>query len=163
MLFYFYFCFFASFLLFFFQSVDVIFYFCEASDSPPYILIFTNCLDGIGMNIFWVRNIGQSLQSCILCEETMHSTVWVGWRHMMHSVSWLYWFPAHCRCQSWVTIILIAWVIIILVAGVNHGLHDQHRPSRSHRHRHLHHGHHYLGSWQGGEFYTLTLNTRFKK
>jgi len=35
-------------------SVDVIFYFCEASDSPPYILIFTNCLDGIGMNILWV-------------------------------------------------------------------------------------------------------------
>ena len=36
------------------QSVDVTFYFCEASDSPPYILILTNCLDGIGMNIFWV-------------------------------------------------------------------------------------------------------------
>ena len=39
------------------QSVDVIFYFCEASDSPPYILIFTNCLDGIGMNILWVRKL----------------------------------------------------------------------------------------------------------
>jgi len=35
-------------------SVDVVFYFCEASDSPPYILIFTNCLDGMGMNILWV-------------------------------------------------------------------------------------------------------------
>merc|ERR1712062_552948 len=35
-------------------SVDVIFYFCQASDSPPYILILTNCLDGMGMNILWV-------------------------------------------------------------------------------------------------------------
>ena len=32
----------------------MVFYFCEASDSPPYILIFTNCLDGMGMNILWV-------------------------------------------------------------------------------------------------------------
>ena len=34
----------------------VIFYFLKATDSPPYILILTNCLDGTGMNIFWVSN-----------------------------------------------------------------------------------------------------------
>ena len=32
----------------------MVFYFSEASDSPPYILVFTNCLDGMGMNILWV-------------------------------------------------------------------------------------------------------------
>jgi len=36
------------------SSWMVIFYFLKATDSPPYILILTNCLDGTGMNIFWV-------------------------------------------------------------------------------------------------------------
>ena len=39
------------------QSWMVIFYFLKATDSPPYILILTNCLDGTGMNIFWVSHL----------------------------------------------------------------------------------------------------------
>ena len=119
-------------VLLFLQSVDVIFYFCEASDSPPYILIFTNCLDGIGMNILWVGKLSQyaELSMCGSNAEWDHSIA--GWKHKLFKSSCI--FLLQVFSMQWIPhpyhLLLNRNLssTISNMAGVNHAVHDQPAP-----------------------------------
>ena len=113
--------------LLFLQSVDVIFYFCEASDSPPYILIFTNCLDGIGMNILWVSKLVTiNMQGCRGVEAT------AGSKHKLFKSSCI--FLLQVFSMQWIPhpyhLLLNRNLssTISNMAGVNHAVHDQPAP-----------------------------------